>query len=311
MKQYFERFIKDFKRCWMLHLFMLTGTAFILIFSYYPMLGIQIGFKNFDLVGGMWHSPWVGLRHFDVFVHSSDFWLVIKNTLKISLYSMAVGFPLPIIFALQLNIMRAPGIKKTVQTITYMPHFVSVVVLVGMMNQLLSPVVGLYGSLYRIFTDGIYPPDILGNSKAFIHMYVWSGVWQSLGWDSILYLAALSGVSPELHEAAMLDGANRFSRIIHVDLPSIMPTIIIMLILRSGSILGVGYEKVYLMQNSMNTLASEVISTYVYKQGLGRGVRGFSYGSAVGTFNSIINFIMLVIVNGISKRLSDDETSLF
>lgn len=304
-------FLKEFKRCWQLHLFLLVGVAFILIFHYYPMLGIQIAFKDFNPAKGMWGSDWVGFKHFQTFFRSSDFLRVIRNTVVTSLYTLAVSFPLAIVFALQLNIMRQEKLKKSIQTITYMPHFISTVVIVGMINQLLSPVNGLYGAVYRLFSDKMYPPDILGDSSAFIHIYVWSEVWQSLGWDSILYLAALSGVSQELHEAAMLDGANRFQRVIHVDLPSISVTIAIMLILRAGTIMNVGFEKVFLMQNSMNTTTSEVISTYVYKQGLGRGIRGFSYGTAVGLFNSVVNFILLILVNTITKKVSRNETSLF
>lgn len=306
-----SRFILDFKRCWQLHLMLLFGVVYILVFAYYPMTGIQLAFKDYTAKAGIWGSKWVGMKHFTKFFTSVYFERTIRNTLLISFYSIAVGFPLPIIFALQLNIMRTEKLKKSIQTITYMPHFISTVVLVGMMNQLLSPVFGLYGSLYRLFTDGIYPPDILGKSSAFIHLYVWSGVWQNLGWDSILYLAALSSVSSELHEAAMIDGASRWKRVIHIDFPSILPTVIIMLILRAGNVLSVGFEKTYLMQNTLNLSSSEVISTYVYKQGLGKGIRGFSFGSAVGLFNSVINFVMLILVNSITKRLSEDKTSLF
>ena len=180
-----------------------------------------------------------------------------------------------------------------------------------MMMQLFNPIVGLYGSLYRLFTNGIYPQDIFSISGSFIHMYVWSGIWQGLGWDSIIYLAALAAVSPELHEAAMIDGASRWKRIWHVDFPAILPTVAIMLILRSGHIMSVGFEKVYLMQTSINLSTSEVISTYVYKQGLGKGIRGFSFGSAVGLFNSVVNFAALVAVNMITRRISSGSTSLF
>ncbi|MBE5781786.1 MAG: sugar ABC transporter permease [Clostridiales bacterium] len=304
-------FVKNFKRCWQLHLFMLLGVAYILIFAYYPMAGVQIAFKDYTPAGGIWGSPWVGLKHFNKYFNSMYFERTVFNTLRISIYSIVVGFPLPIIFALMLNLMRNQKLKKFIQTVTYIPHFISVVVLVGMMMQLFSPVVGLYGSLYRIFTDGVYPPDIYSKSHAFIHIYVWSGVWQELGWGSIIYLAALSGVSPELHEAAMIDGASRWKRVWHVDLPAILPTVAIMLIMRSGSVMSVGFEKTYLMQNGMNLSVSEVITTYVYKQGLGKGVRGFSFGSAVGLFNSVVNFAMLVLVNTVTKKLSDGNSGLF
>ena len=300
-------FLKDFKRCWQLHLFLLIGVAFILIFSYYPMLGIQLAFKDFNPAKGIWGSEWVGFKHFQTFFRSSDFLRVIKNTLVTSLYSLVVSFPLAIVFALQLNIMRRERLKKSIQTITYLPHFISTVVIVGMINQILSPVSGLYGALYRLFSDKMYPPDILGDSSAFVHIYVWSGVWQSLGWDSILYLAALSGVSQELHEAAMLDGANRFQRVIHVDLPSISVTIAIMLILRAGTIMNVGFEKVFLMQNDAVISVSETISTYTYKMALVNNQ--FSFSTAVSLLNTIVNFVVLFIVNFVAGKVGD--TSLW
>lgn len=304
-------FIRDFKRCWQLHLFMLLGVAYILIFAYYPMFGVQIAFKDYSAAQGIWGSPWVGFKHFTKFFTSPYFERTITNTLKISIYSLVVGFPLPVLFALFLNVMRNLRLKKFIQTVTYIPHFISTVVLVGMLFQLLSPVTGLYGNIYHLFGGDGYPSDLLGKKDAFIHLYVWSGVWQQMGWSSIIYLAALSSVSPELHEAATIDGATRLQRVWHVDLPAILPTVAIMLIMRSGSIMSVGFEKTYLMQNSVNIAASEVISTFVYKQGLGKGVRGFSYGSAVGLFNSVINFIMLVSVNYITKKLSSNSASLW
>ena len=191
--------VKDFKRCWQLHLFMLLGVAYILIFAYYPMFGVQIAFKDYNAVQGIWGSPWAGLKHFIKFFNSPHFERTITNTLTRSLYSILVGFPLPVLFALFLNIMHTQRLKKFIQTVTYIPHFISTVVLVGMIMQLLNPVSGLYGSLYHLFGGDGYAADLLGNKNAFIHLYVWSGVWQEMGWGSIIYLAALSGVSPELH----------------------------------------------------------------------------------------------------------------
>lgn len=303
--------IKNFRRCWQLHLFMLLGVAYILTFAYYPMLGVQIAFKDYNPMLGIWGSEWVGLKHFLKYFNSLHFKRTITNTLSISLYSILAGFPLPVLFALFLNVMRNMRLKKFIQTVTYIPHFISTVVLVGMIFQLLNPVTGLYGSFYKLMGGEGYPTDILGVKSAFIHIYVWSGVWQELGWGSIIYLAALSGVSPELHEAATIDGASRLQRIWYVDLPAILPTVAIMLIMRSGSVMSVGFEKTFLMQNSVNLSASEVISTYVYKQGLGKGTRGFSYGSAVGLFNSAVNCIMLIVVNTITKKISGDTASLF
>lgn len=305
------KFIRRFREYWQLHLFLLPGVVYLLIFCYYPMLGLQIAFKDYQVVNGIWGSPWVGLKHFEKFFGSIYFARVVGNTFKISLYSLLVGFPLPVLFALMLNVMRNLRLKKFVQTVTYIPHFISTVVMVGMLFQLFSPVVGLYGNLYRLLTNGVYPEDLFGKSGSFIHMYVWSDVWQGLGWSSIIYVAALTGVSSELHEAAMIDGATRWQRVWAVDLPCILPTVCIMLILRCGSILSVGFEKIYLMQNSVNLKASEVISTYVYKEGLGKGTRGFSYGSAVGLFNSVVNFVMLVLVNAVTRRLSGNTTSLW
>jgi len=296
---------------WQLHLFMLLPVVYILIFAYYPMLGVQIAFKNFLASEGIWGSEWVGFKHFIAFFTSYQFGQVVGNTIKISLYTILVEFPLPIIFALILNILKNLRVKKFIQTITYVPHFISTVVIVGIMFQILSPVHGLYGSLYRLFTDGMYPSDILGSASAFIHLYVWSGVWQSLGWSSIIYLAALSGISVELHEAAQIDGATRLQRVLNIDLPGILPTIAIMLILRMGSLMSVGFEKVFAMQNSMNLSQSQVISTYVYKVGLTAGANNFSYATAIGLFNAVISLILLVIVNRAARKLGGENTSLW
>lgn len=303
--------VSIWKRCrerWQLFLFILPPLVFLAIFEYYPMFGVQIAFKNYSPGLGIWNSPWVGFDNFTRFFSSFQFSRVVTNTLRISLYSLVVGFPLSFIFALMLNIVRSPKIKKTVQTITYVPYFISVVVVVGLLNQVFNPVVGLYGNIYRLFNPGGYPDSILTKPQAFIHLYVWSGVWQGMGWSSIIYLAALSNVDPELQEAAQIDGANRFQRVLHIDLPTILPTASIMLILNSGSLMSVGFEKIYLMQNNMNLQFSEVISTYVYKVGMtGGGGANFSYASAIGLFNSVINCALLVIVNLIARRLGDGE----
>jgi len=234
---------------------------------------------------------------------------IVKNTLTISIYNIATAFPLAIIFALMINTVKNLKFKKTVQTITYIPYFISVVVLVGMIIQIFSPVTGLYGALYRTITGSSnYPQDILGKPSVFIHMFIWSGRWQGLGWSTIVYIAGLSAVDPELHEAAMIDGASRFSRIIHIDLPTIIPTASILLILDFGSIMNVGYEKVYLMQNSLNLSTSEVISTYIYKQMVLSGQNNYSYSAAVGLFNSLINCTLLVVVNTISSKLGEGNS---
>lgn len=305
------RWVRDFKRKWQLHLFILLPVIYLLIFAYYPMLGVQIAFKDFQASLGIWRSPWVGMKHFSTFFHSYMFGRVVGNTLKISLYTIITEFPLPILFALALNALRNLRYKKVIQTISYIPHFISTVVLVGLIMQVFSPVHGLYGTLSRLLTGNIYPPDILGNPNAFIHVQVWSGVWQSLGWNSIIYLAALSGIDLQLHEAAQIDGASRLQRMLHIDLPGILPTAAILLIMRAGSIMDVGFEKIFLLQNSMNLTYSEVISTYLYKVGMKAGANNFSYASAIGLFNSVINCVLLVLVNWASGRLSDDNTTLW
>ena len=299
-----------FLRDWQLHLLILLPIIYIAIFNYGPMYGAQIAFRNYKPKDGIVGSEWVGLKWFEKFLTYHDFKTLMVNTLGISLYQIAVGFPLPVIFALLINTMKAEKFKGFVQNITYMPHFISTVVLVSIMNMVFSPVNGLYGNLFRAFGSDGYPTDLRGVAHTFRHMYVWSGVWQQLGWNTIVYTAALSGVSHELHEAAMLDGASRWKRVIHVDFPTILPTVCIMLIMRFGSIMGVGYEKVYLMQTNLNGTVSEVISTYVYKTGTGN-TRDMSYASAVGIFNSVINCALLLLVNWITARLSDGDVGLF
>ena len=300
--------LKVFRKKWQLHLFMLIPVAYIIIFAYCPMFGIQIAFKNFSIRKGIWGSEWVGMKHFATFFTSFQFLRCLKNTLIISLYSFAVGFPIPIFFALMMNLTRNIRFRKVVQTVTYIPHFISTVVLVGMLIQLLNPVTGLYGTLYRLFGGVGYPtaPTTVGSN--FPHLYVLSGVWQGFGYNSILYLAALSGVSAELHEAAEIDGASRLQRVIHIDFPAILPTVTIMLIMRMGSVMSLGFQKIYLMQNTLNLSTSEVISTFVYKKGLASGAgNDYSYSTAIGMFNSVINLLLLVCVNGVSRKLSENS----
>lgn len=298
-------------RRWQLYLFLLIPVIWVLIFCYYPMLGVQIAFKNFMPRLGIWGSEWVGLKHFTTFFNSFFFERTVFNTIRISLYSLGVGFPLAIIVALMINLIVNNRFKKVVQTVSYMPHFISTVVLVGMMNQIFNPVTGIYGNIYRLFCPGEYPVDILSRANTFDHLYVWSGIWQNLGWNTIIYLAALSGVDPTLHEAAQVDGATRLRRVWHIDLPVLLPTASIMLIMNAGSIMSVGFEKVYLMQNSINSVHSEVISTYVYKTGLGGTTNQMSYAAAVGLFNNVINGVLLLIVNFAANKLSHGANSLF
>lgn len=301
---------KLFRRDWQLHLLMLLPIAYMLIFSYGPMYGVQIAFRDYRARDGITGSAWVGLKWFEKFLTSYNFKTIFSNTVLLSLYEIVVGFPLPVILALMLNAIKNEKIKKFTQTITYIPHFISVVVIVAIVNQIFSPVNGLYGSLYRLFGGDGYPEDFRSMANSFRHIYVWSGIWQNLGWNTIIYTAALASVPAEHHEAAQIDGASRFQRILHVDLPAILPTVCIMLILRCGSVMTIGFEKTYLLQGKLNLSTSEVISTYVYKVGMGSS-SDFSYGAAIGLFNSVINCFFLVLVNLISKKISEKEVSLF
>jgi putative aldouronate transport system permease protein len=292
-------------RHWELYFLVLLPVAYLIIFKYIPMVGVQIAFKDFNVVQGIWGSQWVGMKHFTAFFESPNFWLIIKNTIGVSFYSLLAGFPIPILLALALNEVRTGMFKKTVQMVTYAPHFISTVVMVSIVMLMLTPHVGVIDRLFTMF--GKEMTNFMGVPEYFKSIYVWSGVWQEMGYASIIYIAALAGVDPSLYEAARMDGASRWKKIIHIDLPSLIPITITMLILSLGNIMGVGFEKIYLMQNPLNLSSSEVISTYVYKVGLVGA--NFSFSSAVGLFNSIINLILLITVNFVAKRIS--ETSLW
>ncbi|MDK8182728.1 ABC transporter permease subunit [Paenibacillus sp. UMB4589-SE434] len=283
---------------WELYLFIAPAFLYFLIFHYGPMYGIQIAFKNFIPTKGIWGSPWVGFDHFTRFFESYYFWDLLWNTLSISLYELAIGFPLPIILALAFNEVKDGFFKRSVQTITYAPHFISVVVMAGIIITFLSPSTGIINHIIQFL--GFDPVNFLTEPAWFKTLYVLSGVWQGTGWGTIIYLAALSGVDPQLHEAAIVDGASRFKRILHINIPAITPTITILLILNMGSILGVGFEKILLLQNSLNMGASDVISTFVYRSGLVDAQ--YSFSTAVGLFNSVVNAILLITVNQIARR---------
>ena len=298
--------MKLVKRNWELYLFIIPTLVYLILFNYAPIYGLLMAFKNFKFSKGIMGSDWVGLKWFIKFFESPRFWLLIENTLKLSIYSLIVGFPLPVILALILNNVKNKKWKKFAQTITYMPHFISTVVLVSMINLFFAPKTGIVNYVLAAL-GGSGSTYFMGSEKYFPHMYVWSGVWQGVGWSSIIYLSALAGVDQQLHEAAMIDGANKWKRLLHIDLPSIAPTVIITLIMSCGSILGVGWEKTYLMQNDLNMATSEVISTYVYRVGMIQF--DYSYSTAIGLFNSVVNFILLVLVNQISRKVSD--TSLW
>ncbi len=297
--------IKSIKNDWSLYLLITPVIIYFLVFQYWPMYGVQIAFKDFLAVKGIWNSPWVGFKHFERFFSNYQFWRLLKNTLGISIYQLAVGFPLPILLALMMNEVGNKYFKKTVQMATYAPHFLSTVVLAGMVISFLSPTNGIINSLITFF--GGKPIYFMAEPGWFKTIFVFSGVWQNAGWGSIIYMAALAGIDPSLYEAAEIDGASKIKRILYVTIPGILPTAIILLILDSGKIMNVGFEKSFLMQNPLNISSSEVISTYVYKSGL-VGAQ-YSFATAVGLFNSVVNFILLLTVNKISKSTS--ETGLW
>lgn len=290
---------KRIQRHYQLYLFLLPTILYFLIFHYFPMYGVTIAFKDFIAVKGISGSPWVGFEHFERFFSSYKFSTVIWNTLLINLYELFIAFPIPIILALLLNQVTNEKFKKLVQTVTYAPHFISVVVIVGMLYLFLSPRNGLINQL--IVWLGGEPIFFMASPEWFKSIFVLSGVWQNAGWSMIIYLAALTSVSSDLHEAAIVDGASKLQRIWNIDLPSIMPTIMILLILNIGSFMAVGFEKIYLMQNSLNIGSSEVIQTYVYQTGLLSAQ--YSYSAAVGLFNSVVNFILLIGFNQLAKSM--------
>lgn len=292
-------------RNWGLYLLLLPALTLLICFTYKPMYGVLIAFKEYKpvkgILGSAWADPWY--KYFKKFFDSFQFKTTIRNTLVITLYSMLVMFPLPIILALGINQLKNRTYRKIFQTVTYMPHFISTVVMVGLLTLLLSPGSGLLGAICGML--GIEAPNFLGQPSAFKHLYVWSDVWQHVGWDSIIYIAALSSVDPSLYEAATVDGATNLQKIKYVDIPMLVPTAVIMLIMRFGSLMSLGFEKVYLMQNDLNLTASEVISTYVYKIGI-INVQ-YSYSAAINLFSTVINFILLILVNQISKKVSDNS----
>lgn len=283
-----------------LYLLILPALVYVLVFSYVPMYGVQIAFKDFRPSVGIWGSKWTGLKHFIRFATYPDFWKIVNNTLSISLYSLAT-FPCAVLLAVLFHETQSVRFKKTVQMITYAPHFLSTVVLCSLVMLMLNKNTGPVNLIREAM--GMERIDFMTHPQYFSSIYVWSGVWQNIGWGSIIYLAALSGVPPELVEAAIIDGAGRSKVIWYVYIPSILPTIIITFIMSTGSILSVGFEKIYLLQNNLNLDASRVISTYTYEVGLVSGQ--FSYSSAIGLFNNVINVILLGIVNTISKKVSD------
>ncbi|WP_407927832.1 ABC transporter permease [Gracilibacillus suaedae] len=279
---------------------MIPPILYFIIFKYVPMFGAVIAFKDYNVVEGILGSPWAGLKHFENFFSNPVAWDLIKNTLFLSLYQLAVTFPLPIILALALNEIKNGIFKRSVQMFTYAPYFISTVVIVSMIILLLSPRSGIINEFLELF--GFDSIDFLGQADMFRSIFVWSDAWQMTGYSAIIYLAALAGVDKQQYEAAKIDGASRIQRIMNVDIPGIMPAIVIILILSVGNLMAIGFEKVYLLQNPLNLSTSEILQTYVYKMGIINA--NFSFSTAVGLFNSIINLILLVLVNAIARRVS-------
>ncbi len=295
---------------WVLYLFVLPLIAYYIIFHYRPLYGVQIAFQDYKVGQIFGESKFVGLKHFKRFFNSAWFEMLLTNTLTLSVLQLLVGFPLPIILALLLNEVRNKRARYAVQTVSYAPHFISMVVLCGVVTVFLSPNVGIIGATVNTVRGwlGLNPVNILADGKAFKWVYVLSDVWQSTGWGSIIYLSALAGVDTQLLEAAEIDGANKFQRMLKINLPVLVPTIMIQLILRCGSLLSVGFEKVYLLQNDQILMDSEVIATYVYRVGMNGGQ--YSFSAAVGLFNSLVNAAILLLVNAITKKVNS-ANSLF
>ena len=300
-----KRISVEVKRHWQLYLMLVLPVTYLIIFAYLPMGGAVIAFKDYSIRGGIWGSEWVGLKHFKNFFTTPDFKNLMTNTLALSLYSLIISFPMPILLALAINEMRGRHYKKMVQMVTYLPYFISTVVLVGIMQNIFSVRTGLVNNIIMLF--GGKAIDFMGKPGLFRSLYVWSGVWQGMGYSAVIYIAALASVDISQTEAAIIDGAGRFARVWNVDIPAIMPTIVIQLILAVGSIMSLGFEKVYLMQNPVNMQSSEIISTFVYKRGLINFQ--YSYATAVGLFNSVCNLVLIVLANMFSKRVN--ETSLW
>jgi len=298
---------KQIRHSWQLYVLLALPLAWLLVFAYYPMYGAQIAFRDFLPGKPILASEWIGLANFQRFFESPMFARLMKNTLGLSLYSLVVGFPIPIILALSLNQLRTGLFKRTVQMVSYAPYFISTVVMVGLILQFLDLRRGPVNLLLQAL--GIPAIHFMGSAELFPSIYVWTGVWQYTGFSTIIYLAALTTVDPALHEAAVVDGANRLQRMWHIDIPGILPVMVTLFILNMGQVLNVGFEKTFLMQNPLNLATADVISTYVYKVGLAGGVANFSYAAAIGLFNSVIGLILLVSANWTSQRLT--QRSLF
>lgn len=298
-----KRVQKVLRRDWQLLVLCALPVLYFIIFHYIPMYGVQIAFKDFKAKDGIWGSAWVGFKHFRRFFASSQFVSLIKNTVGLSLLQILLGFPVPIILAIMLNQVKNQKFRKFAQSVLYCPHFISIVVLAGMLYIFLSPRNGIVNTIIKMLGgEAIF---FLGEAKYFKLTFVISGIWQNAGWSAIIYIAALAGISPDLYEAAQVDGANKWQRIRHIDLPGIMPTIVMMLIMEIGKVMSLGFQKAYLLQNAQNLAASEIISTYIYKVGMLDAQ--YSYSAAVNLFNNVINIILLVTFNKLAKKLTDNS----
>ena len=303
-KSFGQRLSFSVRKHWFLYLLLLFPLCWVVIFKYIPIYGLSMAFQNFSIRKGYFRSDWVGLAHFRRFFESPMFWKLASNTVTLSLYDMVVGFICPIVFSLLVNETRNTRLKKTVQMVSFLPYFISTVVTVAMLQQMFS-LTGVFSQITAIF--GLKAKSFFGTAATFRHMHVWSGVWSGMGYGAVIYIAALAKIDVQLYEAAMLDGANRLQKILHIDLPGIAPTMIILLILRMSGIMNVGFEKVFLMQTNINIGISQVISTYVYQVGLIG--QQYSFSAAVGFLNSVINVLFLLITNAVARRVS--ETSLW
>ena len=298
-----RKILSALKKDWQLWAMILPALAYIIIFCYVPMYGIQLAFRKYDFSKGLTGGDWVGFKYFIQYFESPMFWTTLRNTFVISFFTLVCGFPAPILLALVVNSLRQKKLRRVVQTAVYMPYFISTVVMVAILQILLSPSTGVVSNLLKSLHIIPQSINLLGTPSAFVPVYVLSGIWQSAGWNSIIFIAALAFVDGQLYDAAKVDGANRWQQVIHVELPAIVPTIVILLIMNMGRVLSVGFEKVFLMQNDLNLSVSEVISTYVFNIGVQSGQ--FSFGSAVGLFNTVINFAFLMIANMVSKKAAD------
>ena len=298
-----RRIGRAFSRDWQLMVLCILPVIYYIVFHYIPMYGVQIAFKNFTAAEGIWGSQWIGFDHFKRFFNSYQFWPLLKNTLILSGSQILIGFPIPIILAIMFNQMKNVRFRKFVQTATYCPHFISIVVLIGMLNIFLSPNSGIINNFLGLF--GVDPVHYIGSAEWFRPIFIISGIWQHAGWSAIIYIAALAGISPDLYEAAQVDGANKWRVIKHIDLPGLVPTAVMMLILEVGKVMNIGFQKAFLLQNGTNILTSEIIPTYIYKVGFID--TQYSYSAAISLFNNIVNIILLLAVNKMAQKTSENS----